>query len=48
MWNLERARAQLYRERYQALLLEYDKPGSSPSAALLRTSNGAGESEANT
>jgi chromosome segregation ATPase len=25
MWQLERARAQLYRERYQALLLEYDQ-----------------------
>jgi chromosome segregation ATPase len=24
LWNLERARAQLYRESYQALLLEYD------------------------
>lgn len=24
LWNMERARAQLYRERYQALLLEYD------------------------
>jgi chromosome segregation ATPase len=25
MWQLERARAQLYRERYQALLLQYDQ-----------------------
>jgi hypothetical protein len=25
MWQLERARAQLYRERYQTLLLEYDQ-----------------------
>jgi DNA repair exonuclease SbcCD ATPase subunit len=25
IWQLERARAQLYRERYQALLLEYDQ-----------------------
>jgi chromosome segregation ATPase len=25
MWQLERARAQLYRDRYQALLLEYDQ-----------------------
>jgi chromosome segregation ATPase len=25
MWQLERARAELYRERYQALLLEYDQ-----------------------
>lgn len=24
LWNLERARAELYRERYQALLIEYD------------------------
>jgi chromosome segregation ATPase len=25
MWQLERARAELYRERYQAMLLEYDQ-----------------------
>jgi chromosome segregation ATPase len=25
MWQLERARAQLYRERYQAMLMEYDQ-----------------------
>lgn len=25
LWKLERERAQLYRERYQALLMEYDK-----------------------
>jgi DNA repair exonuclease SbcCD ATPase subunit len=28
MWALERERAQLYRERYQALLLEYDTTGN--------------------
>lgn len=28
LWNLERARAQLYRERYQALLTEFDSPAS--------------------
>lgn len=28
LWRLERERAQLYRERYQALLLEYDTVGS--------------------
>jgi chromosome segregation ATPase len=26
LWKLQRAQAELYRERYQALLLEYDKP----------------------
>lgn len=26
LWRLQRAQAELYRERYQALLLEYDKP----------------------
>jgi len=31
LWNLERERAQLYRERYQMLLLEYDT-GASASA----------------
>lgn len=28
LWNLERERAQLYRERYQALLLTYDTAGA--------------------
>ncbi len=34
MWKLERDRAQLYRERYQALLLEYDttSPPAPPSS----------------
>ncbi len=35
LWNLERERAQLYRERYQALLLAYDTGGVTPT-----TSNG--------
>jgi len=30
LWQLERDRAQLYRERYQALLLEYDKTLPAP------------------
>jgi len=30
LWALERERAQLYRERYQALLLEYDSAASIP------------------
>ncbi len=29
MWKLERDRAQMYRDRYQELLLEYDQPTSS-------------------
>jgi len=32
MWQLERARADLYRERYQALLLEYDQIERPPAA----------------
>lgn len=36
MWSLERERAQLYRERYQSLLLEYDKVGT--EAAVRNTS----------
>ena len=31
LWSLERERAQLYRERYQALLLEYDNAASTPA-----------------
>ncbi len=38
LWNLERARAQLYRDRYQALLLEYDTATSLTPSAV--TSNG--------
>jgi chromosome segregation ATPase len=37
LWNLERDRAQLYRERYQALLLEYDT-GSVQSAVKATSS----------
>ncbi len=33
MWQLERARADLYRERYQAMLLEYDQIERTPAAA---------------
>ncbi|MCA9915732.1 MAG: hypothetical protein KC496_20395, partial [Anaerolineae bacterium] len=34
MWKLERDRAQMYRDRYQELLLEYDQPASTaPSTA---------------
>lgn len=32
LWNLERERAQLYRERYQALLLTYDTLGASKTS----------------
>ncbi len=38
MWQLERARAQLYRERYQALLLEYDQV---ERPAAVASSNGS-------
>jgi len=33
MWQLERARADLYRERYQAMLLEYDQIERTPAAS---------------
>ena len=36
LWNLERERAELYRERYQALLLTYDTPSTA------KTPNGNG------
>jgi uncharacterized phage infection (PIP) family protein YhgE len=38
LWQLERDRAQLYRERYQALLLEYDK--GMPAPPVPQTKNG--------
>jgi chromosome segregation ATPase len=40
IWQLERARAQLYRERYQALLLEYDQVERAPAASSAPTGNG--------
>lgn len=41
LWNLERARAQLYRDSYQALLLEYDTGTnlSSPVSHLMSNGN---------
>jgi len=39
LWNLERERAQLYRERYQALLLTYDTVGA-PKQTTTTGSNG--------
>jgi chromosome segregation ATPase len=41
LWNLERARAQLYRDSYQALLLEYDTTTLTASASNTAT-NGSG------
>jgi hypothetical protein len=41
IWNLERQRAQMYRERYQALLLEFDTitgAGATPPASPRSTS----------
>jgi chromosome segregation ATPase len=38
LWNLERDRAQMYRERYQALLLEYDVNGTRPSSVSTASS----------
>jgi chromosome segregation ATPase len=40
LWNLERQRAQMYRERYQALLLEYDTvtaPSLTPASSVTGT-----------
>ncbi|NDJ62348.1 MAG: hypothetical protein GYB67_14570 [Chloroflexi bacterium] len=45
LWGLERERAQLYRERYQALLLEFDKGEgntSAPATAGAGSTNGNG------
>ncbi len=45
MWQLERARAELYRDRYQALLLEYDQvERTTPVAAAGNTSSAAASS----
>ncbi|MBI5959488.1 MAG: hypothetical protein HY866_12180, partial [Chloroflexi bacterium] len=41
IWQLERARAQLYRDRYQALLLQYDQVEQHAVAAVSASSNGA-------
>lgn len=40
LWKLQRAQADLYRERYQALLLEYDKPEESAPIPATLTPNG--------
>lgn len=40
LWSLERERAQLYRERYQALLMEYDTSPSLPNTLKNGTTNG--------
>ena len=45
LWQLQRAQAELYRERYQSLLLEYDHPGEQGSMQPGRgSSNGSGTS----
>lgn len=41
LWKLERDRAQLYRERYAALLAEYDVPSSSTSSLSAATASGS-------
>lgn len=45
LWQLERARADLYRERYQALLLEYDQVerAPAPSASVIAAANNGRE-----
>jgi len=42
LWSLERERAQLYRERYQALLLEYDTGSKLPAVKTTPAANGNG------
>ncbi|MBZ0283477.1 MAG: hypothetical protein K8L97_22265 [Anaerolineae bacterium] len=42
LWSLERERAQLYRERYQALLLEYDTGSKLPAVKTTPVANGNG------
>ena len=45
LWQLQRAQAELYRERYQSLLLEYDHPGEQGSMQPVSgSSNGSGTS----
>lgn len=39
LWNLERDRAQLYRERYQALLMEYDTGSASGAGSTSTNTN---------
>ncbi|MBN2303197.1 MAG: hypothetical protein JXQ72_01890, partial [Anaerolineae bacterium] len=39
MWQLERARAELYRDQYQAMLLEYDQVERNPAPGVA-SSNG--------
>lgn len=46
MWSLERERAQLYRERYQSLLLEFDKAGSK-STQTMPAITGSGSNSGN-
>ncbi len=41
LWGLERERAQLYRERYQALLLEYDSAANLPPPRSAGAENGS-------
>jgi chromosome segregation ATPase len=41
LWNLERERARLYRERYQALLLEFDTVGTTGSSSPVTSGNGS-------
>ncbi|MBI5670888.1 MAG: hypothetical protein HZC41_23085 [Chloroflexi bacterium] len=42
LWNLERERAQLYRERYQALLMEFDTGAKLPTPKPAPAGNGSG------
>jgi chromosome segregation ATPase len=46
LWSLERERAQLYRDRYQSMLLEHDTgtrlPAVKPNVATNGTTNGSG------
>ncbi len=43
LWKLERARAEMYRDRYQALLLEYDQTERPAPTPITPVSNGGDE-----
>lgn len=46
LWGLERARVEMYRERYQALLLQYDKSGQATSTTATGTMPAVGNGTA--
>ncbi len=47
LWDLERERAKLYRERYHAMLMEFDTGTSIPTTAAPKVGNGSNSSGTN-